>query len=257
MKRWDAFWQFLGDNPVPTFTLLGVLIAGGINVALQRGLHSQRSRLERNERVRSLLGQFVAAVNARLTALATVERRERQQILASRKAPLAAIQEITGKPPPLELAEARRRTSEAYDDARAARSEVMNLFFQISIVTTPTERDVIFACKALMAAETDDDPLYTNGYNLLLALSGALFNDAGRSSRRDAERRVKKQRPNLVAFWDEHVRARDTVDEAQDAESPSGAGHHGTDNDPTSETQGESDVSIDHDEPGSSPGDRQ
>lgn len=44
--------------------------------------------------------------------------------------------------------------------------------------------------------------------------------------------------------------------EAARRESPSGAGHHGTDNESTSDTEGEEDASIDNDEPGSSPGDR-
>lgn len=210
----EAMFSFFGANPGPAFTFLGALIA----LLSARFVHFDRIRREHNARVRSLLGEYVGAVNALHDAKAITETRRSEY----RKGAgfMAFVPELIGKPADPSVLALRSRLGDAVDAQRAAQSNVDALFFQISITNDKSKDDLVFCAKALEAFRSQDD--YFVAYNFALAVAARHFGD-DRRARSRARSRLNSARPELNSVWERHV-ARAEEAEASSAEVPEPSG---------------------------------
>lgn len=192
----DAITQFVSSNVGPTMTLLGALLA----LLTARFVHYDRVRREHNERIRKLLGEYVAAIAARDDAAEILEgRRAERRVISS---PLDVVRQLKMDAPTPAVQAADARVLDAREELRRAESRVSSLFFQISIAEGKQQSDLIFAAKAIATA--DGEPEFVRAYNFALKLAIHQFGDS-RGERRAARKQYKELKTQVVRDWDNFI----------------------------------------------------
>ena len=196
--------HFFQVNPGPAFTLLGALIA----LSTAWLVHLDRARRESNERIRRLLGDFVAAVQERQDARVALQKRRDGR--AQNADVMDVVNQLKMKAPSPATQALSARVDDAQEAVRRAQGRVGSLLFQLSIAQGKRQEHLVFTAKLLEAAETDVE--YANAYNFALSLAVHLFGDSWRERRR--ERAAFKRKYLLVQEdWTHHIAKRDAVDD--------------------------------------------
>lgn len=196
--------HFFHANPGPAFTLLGALVA----LSTAWLVHLDRARRESNERIRRLLGDFVAAVQERQDARVTLQKRKDGR---SRDTDVMEfVNQLTMKAPSPTTQALNARVDDAQEAVRRAQGRVGSLLFQLSIAQGKRQGHLVFTAKLLEAAETDAE--YANAYNFALSLAVHLFGDSWRERRRERAAFRKKYRI-VQDDWERHTANRDAEDE--------------------------------------------
>ncbi|TQL68916.1 hypothetical protein FB381_2817 [Nocardioides albertanoniae] len=202
--------HFFHANPGPAFTLLGALVA----LSTAWLVHLDRARRESNERIRRLLGDFVAAVQERQDARVTLQKR-----LDSRARDtdvMDFVNQLKMKSPSPATQALNARVDDAQEAVRRAQGRVGSLLFQLSIAQGKRQKHLVFTAKLLDAAETDLE--YANAYNFALSLAVHLFADSWQERRRERAAFRRKYRI-VLDDWERHIAERDPVDDLGDEES--------------------------------------
>lgn len=118
----DATTEFVSSNVGPTMTLLGALLA----LLTARFVHYDRVRREHNERIRKLLGEYVAAIAARDDAAEILDGRRAERRAIS--GPLDVVRQLKMDAPTPAVQAADARVLDAREELRRAESRVSSLF---------------------------------------------------------------------------------------------------------------------------------
>lgn len=244
--------SFANENPAYA-GLMGVLVGALLNIGANRAMHVDRAAREDRSARRRLYGDYLTLVEEYRTAQVKYDRKKRalakslnwssKQLRSLTKLPVWASEDAARKFEELHELDIRRREID---------KKIVTLQFEISLERGPDAEDHWPVLKAMRAAETGGEfAAAREAYEKFCFLDVSPSRKAKRAYRRDYEAAMARYRKRAKDRYDALKRRRDAD------KSPSGAGHHGTDNESTSETQGDLDASIDHDEPGNPPGDRQ
>lgn len=172
----SAISDFVRSNVGPSFTLLGAMIA----LTTARFVHYDRIRRESNERIRKLLGEYVAAVQSRQDARTILRRR--RDFRADHSDVMDLVNRLKMKAPSPSAQALNARVADAEEEVRRAQSRVDSLLFQLSIAQGERQSELVFTAKLLEAAELDVE--YANAYNFALSLAIHLFGDTRQERRR-------------------------------------------------------------------------
>ena len=187
-----AAQQFAASNLGPLITLLGALFA----LATARFVHYDRVRREHNEQIRRLLGEYIGAIAVRDDASEILDGRRAERRGLS--GPMDLVRQLKMDPPTPAVQAADARVLDAREKLRRAQSRVSSLFFQISIAEGKQQSDLIFAAKAVAAAE--GEPEFLRAYNFALKLAIHQFGDS-RGERRAAKKPYKELKRQVGRDW--------------------------------------------------------